>query len=50
MNSRLWAGSGTSVCVCDPQSVSTPLIRRGLAGLLTSKIRIPSKESGSSAG
>ncbi len=34
--------SGTSVCVCEPQSVATPLISRGADGLETSKIRIPS--------
>src|SRR5688572_13177331 len=42
-STRLFSGSGTSVCVCEPQSVGTPVIRLGERGLLTSKIRMPSK-------
>ena len=36
-------GSGTSVWVCEPQSVGTPVIRAGVRGLETSKMRMPSK-------
>src|SRR3712207_3755046 len=39
-------GSGTTVCVCDPQSVMTDLTWSGLLGSETSKIRMPSQPIG----
>src|SRR5215216_46015 len=48
-STRLFARSGTSVCVCDPQSVYTDAMRTGFAGSDRSKIRIPSKHGGPQA-
>jgi hypothetical protein len=39
------ARSGTSVWVCEPQSVSTAVTSCGLAGSVQSKTRMPSHES-----
>jgi hypothetical protein len=36
------AGSGISVCVCEPHAVRTPSMNRGFAGFVTSKMRMPS--------
>src|SRR5215210_4082129 len=41
--------SGTSVCVWEPQSVRTAWTKTGLAGLVMSKIRMPSQPFGSLA-
>src|ERR671918_1559663 len=47
MNTRLsLSGSGTIVCVCDPQSVATDLTRLGFVGSLMSKTRTPSQAPG----
>src|ERR1051325_2398702 len=45
-----WLGrSGTRVCVCEPQSVRTACRYSGIAGLVMSKIRMPSHACGSLA-
>src|SRR5688572_4561243 len=41
--------TGTSVCVCDPQSVATDLISLGSRGFEMLKIRTPSQAPGSDA-
>ena len=41
----MFGGSGTSVCVCEPQSVYTPLMYTGWVGSVRSKIRMPSKHA-----
>ena len=40
---RALAGSGTSVLVCEPQSVATLVSRRGRALSLMSQTRMPSQ-------
>ncbi len=41
----MFARSGTSVCVCEPQSVYTPLRYTGWVGSVRSKMRMPSKHA-----
>jgi len=43
---RLPLPAGTRVCVCDPQSVRTDVIRLGSVGSLMSKMRTPSQAFG----